>query len=83
MIQAWTTSTDYRMVQIGLFNKLPSVAGAGLIQLGCTLRQVIDTIYGKPFKSPSGLAGHLQFNYTDINTFPQYFGARQQPGGIQ
>lgn len=29
MIQAWTASTDYRMVQIDLLNKLPSVAGAG------------------------------------------------------
>ena len=31
MIQAWTASTDYRMVQIDLLNKLPSVAVARLI----------------------------------------------------
>jgi hypothetical protein len=55
MIQARTASTAYRMVQIDLLNKLPSVAGAGLIRLGATLGQVIDMIYGK---SPSGLAGY-------------------------
>ena len=84
MTQAWTASTGYdSMVQIDLLNKLLSVAGAGLIQLGATLRQAIDTISDKLFKSPSGLAYYPQFNYMDIKTYTQYCGARQQPGGIQ
>jgi len=60
------------MLQIDLLNNLPSVAGVGLIQLGTTVGQVINTIYDKPVNSRGGLAGYPQFNYTDIHTFTQY-----------
>jgi hypothetical protein len=73
---------DYRTLQIALLEKLPNVVGAGLIQLGTTVAQVIDVIYGKLVKGPGGVSGCPKFNYTDLHSYTQYCGVRQQPGGI-
>jgi hypothetical protein len=72
----------YRTLQIALLDKLPNAAGAGLAQLGATLGEVIDTIYGKLIQSSGGVAGCPKFNYTELHNYTQYCGIRQQLGGI-
>jgi hypothetical protein len=81
-VLANSQGTDYRTLQIALLEELPSAAGAGLIQLGATLGEVIDTIYGKLVQGPGGVAGCPEFNYTDLHNYTQYCGVRRQPGGI-
>lgn len=73
---------DYRTLQVALTEKLPNVAGAGLIELGATVAQVIDAIFGKLVQGSAGVSGCPKSSYTDLHTQTQFFGVRQQPGAI-
>lgn len=74
--------TVARLMQVDLENKLPSPVGAGLLSLGNTLGDVINTVFSKMIQNPNGVAACPQFSYSNMSSYRQYCGVRQQPGGI-
>jgi hypothetical protein len=72
----------YRTLQIALTEELPNATGAGLIQLGGTVRQVINAIFDKLIKGSADVSDCPKFSYTDLHTQTHFCGVRQQPGAI-